>query len=141
MAQQTGQNLPPPQSPFVTPETGILSYDGYQYLLSTIDQLSSEMPTATITTGLVSTGTNQATALLLSTQWNEVDTVASGTGVLLASFQPGQAQTVFNGGSNPLLVYPPPGLQINALVANAPFTINAGSSTKFDTTSATQIRT
>lgn len=141
MGQQTGQNLPPPQSPFVDTQTGVLSYDGYQYLLSTVDALESQIPTATTSTGLVATGTNQSTALQLSTQWNEVDTVPAGTGVLLASFQPGQAQTVFNGGTNPLLVYPPPGMQINALGQNAAFTISAGSSMKFDFTSSVQIRT
>src|SRR5580698_8882175 len=126
MGQQTGQNLPPPQSPFVDPQTGVLSYDGYQYLLSTVDELESQIPTATTATGLMATGTNQATALLLSSQWNEVNTVPAGTGVLLASYLPGQAQTVFNQGTNPLLVYPPVGMQINALGQNAAFTINAG---------------
>lgn len=141
MAQTTGRNLPPPQSPFVDPTTGVLSYDGYQYLLSLLNQASSQVPTSTVDNGLTATGKNQATALQLSSQWNEVDTVAAGTGVLLASYVPGQAQTVFNASANPLNVYPPPGSQINALGANAPFVLAAGTRATFDFTSGTQIRT
>lgn len=141
MASVGGQNLPLQQSPFVDPQTGVLSYDGYQYLLSIINKASSAIPTATVATGLVAKGTNQATALQLSSQWNEVDTVAAGTGVLLSSYDPGQSQAVFNGGSNPLSVYPPPGMQINALGANAAFSLAAGSRANFNFVSDAQIRT
>lgn len=142
MAQTTGRNLPPPQSPFVDSGSFNLSYDGYQYLLSLLAFSSSQIPTATIDNGLVSTGTNQATALLLSSQWNEVDTVPAGSGVLLASYQPGQSQVVFNGDpSQALLVYPPPGMSINALAVNVAFSLASGSRATFDFTSDTQIRT
>lgn len=141
MAQTTGQNLPPPQSPFVDPVTGFLADDGYQYLLSLLASAASTQATATTATGLKATGTNQATALQLSSQWNEVDTVAAGTGVLLSALQVGQSQTAFNGSANALLVYPPPGSQINALGANVAFSLAAGSRATFDFTSATQIRT
>lgn len=141
MAQTTGRNLPPPQSPFVDPKTGSLSDTGYQYLLSLLNFESSQIPSATVDNGLVATGTNQATALQLSSQWNEFVTVASGTGALLSAYQPGQSQTVFNGGTNPLLVYPPPGSRINALAVNVAFSIAAGTRSTFDFTSDTQIRT
>lgn len=134
-----GQNLPVPQSPFVNPQSGTLSYDGYQYLLSLLAQASGS--TATVASSLTSTGTNQATALQLSSQWNEVDTVASGTGVLLSAYQAGQSQVVFNEGTNPLLVYPAPGIQINALGNNVAFSLAAGSRGTFNFVSSTQIRT
>lgn len=140
MAQTTGLNLPPPQSPFVDPKTGVLSNDGYQYLLSTLAALANSQANATIDNGLVATGTNQATALQLSAQWNEIDTVPAGTGALLAAFNAGQSQTVFNQGANPLKVYPPPGMQIDALGENVDFPLAAGSRVTFDFTSATQIR-
>lgn len=140
MAQTTGQNLPPPQSPFVDPSTGVLSNDGIQYLLSLLNTAASTQATATVEQGLVAKGTNQATALQLTAQWNEVDTVAAGSGVLLSAFQPGQSQVVFNEGANPLNVFPPPGAQINAMVANAPFPLAAGTRGTFEFVSATQIR-
>lgn len=141
MAQTTGQNLPPPQSPFVDPKTGFLSDDGYQYLLSLLNAAASSQATATVDGPLTATGTNQATALQLSAQWNEVDTVPIGSGALLSALNEGQSQTIFNNGANPLLAYPPPGGNINALAANAPFSIAAGSRATFDFISATQIRT
>ena len=137
----TGQNLPVQQSPFVDTKTGFLTYDGYQYLLSILNKAAGQIPTASVATALVATGTNQATALQLSSQWNEVDTVAANTGVLLSSYQPGQAQTVFNGDTNPLSIYPPPGMQINALGVNAAFSLTAGLRATFDFISSTQIRT
>lgn len=140
MAQTTGFNLPPPQEPFVDPKSGILSYTGYQYLLSLLNAAASSQSTSTVDTGLVATGTNQATALQLVKQWNEVDTVAPGTGVLLSAYQKGQAQTVFNQGANALLIYPPPGSQIDALGVNVAYSLASGARVTFDFTSATQIR-
>jgi hypothetical protein len=142
MAQTTGQNLPLPQAPFVNSKDGTLSYDGYQYLLSLLNVNAGKIPTATVSTGLTSTGTNQATALQLSDQWNEVDTVPSGTGVLLAAYQPGQSQIVFNGDpANSLNVYPPPGFQINSIGANAAFLLAHGTRATFEFFSDSQIRT
>lgn len=140
MAQMTGRNLPPPQSPFVDAGTFNLSYDGYQYLLSLLAAAANTQATATVATALKSTGTNQATALLLTSQWNEVDTVAAGTGVLLPAYQPGQSVTVFNADpSNSLNVYPAPGMEIDALGANQPYTIVAGKMQVFNTVSSAQI--
>lgn len=141
MAQTTGSNLPPPQSPFVDNGSLNLSYDGYQYLLSLLNKAASDQATSTVDSGLTAKGTNQATALQLSSQWNEVDTVPAGAGVLLSAFQEGQSQTVFNEGTNPLLVYPPPGSNINALTENAAFSLASGSRATFDFISSTQIRT
>lgn len=127
-----GRDLPPPQSPFVDKDTRNLSYDGYQFLLSLLNAATNSIPTASVGDGLTATGTNQATALQLSSQWNEVDTTPVGTGVLLSGYQPGQAQVVLNAGVNPLKVYPPPGMQINALGVNAPFALGAGLRQTFD---------
>lgn len=140
MAQTTGFNLPPPQEPFVVAGSLSLSYSGYQFLLSGFNSAASSLPTATVAPGLAASGTNQATALQLTAQWNEVDTVEVGTGVLLSAYQVGQSQTVFNGSVNPLLVYPPPGLQIDALGDNEPYSLPAGSRIAFETWSDSQIR-
>lgn len=137
----TGKDLPLPQTPFVDPKTGVLSNDGYQYFLSLINKLATSIPTTTIATGLSAQGTTQATALLLSAGWNEVDTASvADNGVLLDSLQPGRAQTVFNESGIAINVYPAPGLQINALAMNAPFALGNNTRVTFDFTSATQIR-
>ena len=123
-----GRNLPPPQSPFVDKGTFNLSYDGYQFLLNLLNTATSALSQQTVNTGLTSSGATQATALQLNAQWNEIDSVPAGTGALLAAYQPGQQQIVFNDDpSNALLVYPSPGAQINALGANNPITLAANS--------------
>lgn len=139
MAQTTGQNLPPPQEPFVNVNL-TLSDSGYQFQLSLLNKASSAKVTATVDQGLAATGVNQATALQLSAEWNEVDTVPAGSGVLLSAYQPGQSQTVFNLGAHALLVYPPPGLQIDALGVNAAYSLAVGLRITFDFMSETQIR-
>lgn len=138
---QTGQNLTPPQSQFVDPATGELAQDGYQYFLGLINQLSNAWPIASIATGLKAAGSTQATALALTEQWNEVDVASGGqNSVLLAPLQPGQSQTVFNNSGMTIDVFPPVGLQIDALGENAEFSLANGSRLTFDFTSTTQIR-
>lgn len=141
MAQTTGFNLPPPQTPFVDPKTGILDWTGYQYLLSILAAAANSQTTASVAEGLEATGNNQATALQITSEWNEVDSVPNGTGVLLSVMPPGQSQTVFNGDpAQALLVYPPPGVQIDALGENEPYSLAHGTRLAFETWSATQIR-
>lgn len=135
----TGQNLPPPQTPFVLP-SGVLSNDGYQFLLDLISNALQMQVTASVATGLVATGTNQATALLLTNNWNEVDTVATGSGVLLASLNMGQQQLVSNNSGSALAVYPPPGMQIDSLAVNQAYSLAAGTRVSFDYFSTVQIR-
>lgn len=136
-----GRNLPPPQSPFVDTGTLNLSYDGYQFLLSLLNAATNSVPTASVDVGLTATGTNQATALQLNSQWNEIDTATLlGNGVLLAAYQPGQSQIVYNNALVTVNVYPPPGAQINALGINGAFGLAPGSRQSFDFFTANQIR-
>lgn len=71
---------------------------------------------------LTATGTGQSDALTLTAIINQVTTTASGTGVKV-SLGAGAWQMVYNGGANPLNVYPPSGATINQLAANAGFTL------------------
>lgn len=64
-------------------------------------------------------GTTQATATLLINAINVLDTVTSGSGVILQLAGVGTSQTVYNGGANAVRVYPPVGMQINGLTANS----------------------
>lgn len=139
MAQTTGRNLPPPQSAFVDKLLN-LSHDGYQYLLSLLAAASSAIATSSVDTGLVSRGTNQATALQLNAQWNEIANVPLASGVLLQALQPGQSQTVFNQGANALNIYPPPGMRIDALGVNLAYALPSGARHTFDFLTAGQIR-
>lgn len=91
-------------------------------------------------TGLTATGTTQGTALLLAADYNEVSTVAAGSGVVMPATSSGASITVWNRGANALKVYPPSGGAINGLSANAPFVIMAGYSNTFEATSSTQFR-
>ena len=77
----------------------------------------------TTQSGLTATGTTQADALAL-TDVNEFTTVASGTGGLIPlGCNRGDDIFVYNIGANTLTVYPPVGESINALSANAGFSV------------------
>ena len=93
-----------------------------------------------VITGLVATGSTQADALQLTTDWNEVITSAAGSGVQLSPLQPGQPQRVYNGGSNGLNVYPQIGVAIDALDVNMPYVLAPGKTQEFDGYSSTQLR-
>jgi hypothetical protein len=83
-----------------------------------------------VSVGLTATGTTQPGALGLVQNFNEVTTVAAGSGVRLPAGTTqsvtGLEVTVWNVGANTLNVYPPTAAQINALGLNLPDTIAAG---------------
>ena len=72
-----------------------------------------------LNTGLTAAGTTQSDAYLLIGDSNFFTTVASGAGAILNStWSQGSSQTVYNGGANPLTVYPPTSSQLNNLPTN-----------------------
>lgn len=70
-------------------------------------------------TAISAAGSGQSDATSITSIVNQVTTVASGAGVKV-TFTAGY-QVVYNGGANPLKVYPPSGGSINQLVSNAAF--------------------
>ena len=76
---------------------------------------------STVGSALTAAGTTQATALVLSNDFNTV-TLGSG-GVALAALQPGQFMLVFNLVGGNLNVYPASNGQIDALAVNAPYVL------------------
>ena len=90
--------------------------------------------------GLTATGTTQANALALPSEWNEVTTTASNTGVILNAFGVGFNSIVFNAGANTLKIYPPVGCAIDALGTNNPYSLASGASRDFYQLTATQFR-
>lgn len=91
-------------------------------------------------TSISAAGTSQGTATELTATDNEVTTVASGAGVVLASkLAAGDEQTVFNAGANALKVYPPSGFRIRPLAANAAMTLPVNTACLFKCVSSTII--
>jgi len=76
---------------------------------------------------LTATGSAQGDALALNAVFNIVTTAAASSGVRLLVSEPGSELVVKNLGANTLNVYPATGQAINALAANAAFTIAASS--------------
>lgn len=91
-------------------------------------------------TSISAAGTTQGTATELTAADNELTTVAAGSGVALsASLAAGDSQTVFNAGANAVKVYPPSGMKINALAANAPMTLATNTGCIFKCVSTTRV--
>ena len=77
-----------------------------------------------VATGLTASGTDQSGAYECTHAKNSFTTVAAGAGAKLdSSAAAGDDQMIYNGGANPLTVYPPSGAQINALGSNQPMTL------------------
>jgi hypothetical protein len=91
-------------------------------------------------TSVSAAGTTQGTATELTSTDNEVTTVGSGAGVVLSSkLAPGDEQTVFNGGVNPLKVYPTSGMKINNLAADSPMLLSVNTGVLFKCISTTRV--
>ena len=91
-----------------------------------------------VATGLTAAGTTQATATALAKQKNVFSTVAAGAGAILPNAGAGVRITIINRGASALLVYPLIGGIIDALAANAAFSVAAGTVKGFEQVSATQ---
>lgn len=92
----------------------------------------------TKSSSLTSAGTNQATGLLLQSEYNEFGTVAASSAAVLPTsaqvplgLSAGDVLVVVNFGANPLLVFPPVGGFINALAVNTSLSVAAGKIAEF----------
>ena len=93
-----------------------------------------------VATSVAAAGTTQATATELTAAACEVTSVAAGAGVVLSSqLAAGDSQGVFNAGANAVKVYPPTGMQINALAANVPMTLAVNTGCMFQCVSTTRV--
>ena len=93
-----------------------------------------------VATSVSAAGTTQGTATELTSADSEVTTVSAGTGVVLSSqLAAGDEQSVFNAGANALKVYPPSGMKINSLAANAAMTLGTNTGVIFKCVSTTRV--
>lgn len=76
--------------------------------------------------GLIATGTTQATALALIGENNVFSTVGTSSGAILPVGESSKTILVYNGGANALSIYPPVGGSINALSTNTAYSLGAG---------------
>lgn len=72
---------------------------------------------------LTATGTTQGNAFPLPADVCKFTTVAAGTGTILPACNGGDSGTLYNGGANALLIYPPVGGKINGLGTNAGYSV------------------
>jgi hypothetical protein len=86
---------------------------------------------AAFMTGIVAQPGGQSDATLLTARSNNVTVVASNTGVLLNAGILGGWQRIYNSGTNPLLVYPPLGTQIQGYGSNVAAQIVVGGNAGF----------
>jgi expansin (peptidoglycan-binding protein) len=92
-----------------------------------------------VATALTAAGTTQATALALGPlDVNMIGTCAAGAGVILLTGAPGDKTTVYNGGANACLVYPPVGAKVNSLTTNAGVTLATNTAILMTCVSGTQ---
>jgi hypothetical protein len=110
------------------------STSSYTY---SINVLFSGFLKQTPSTGLTAAGSTLGTALALTKNYNDVTTVAAGTGVILSATL-GVEYVIWNHGANTLNIYPPSSGQLNALGANNPLTLAAGSCVTIYMTTAAQ---
>lgn len=131
--------FPPPNTPVVKPD-GTMSTQGMAFwraLWGRTGQLTG-IPN-TVGLALTAAGTTQADALALINDWNQLTIVAALSGAILPGLTGGQSVLVANEGANALSVYPPVGSAIDALGANAAYSLASTKLQLFSFFSATVI--
>lgn len=93
---------------------------------------------ATVNDSVTASGTTQATATELESEWNVVTSTPAGSGVMLDGFNVGVSTTIFNRGGNTLKVYPPFGMKIDSLATNAAYSLTNGKAQIFSQNSDSQ---
>lgn len=89
---------------------------------------------------VVAAGTTQATATLLVNGMNGILTAPANSGVMLnANSLTSDCQIVYNGGANPVKVYPPVGSKINGLPINTGMILATNTACQFWFLNDTQI--
>lgn len=84
-------------------------------------------------------GTTQGTATALTADINFISTAPANSGVILYAGTKGDSQIVYNGGANPVLVYPPTGSKINQVSANTGVVLPTNTFCEYFIVSSTQI--
>lgn len=146
-SQAFSQNFPGPKT-VVVDKQGTFTQIGL-YLLRAlwlrtgqgngiIPQVSG-FPESQNTGPLTATGNSQATALVLTDDWNNFGTVPVGSGCMLQALKPGQDVWVWNNTLNNLNVFPNVGYNIDAGNANAAQILAPGKLRNFSCWTQTQI--
>lgn len=113
-----------PQGPVIDLKTGRFTTDGQFFNLSLFNRTGgSDGIGPMVSAPLTAAGNSQATALLLAADWNDVETVPVGSGVIFPSMKPGTDIWVFNGNATSVNVYPFVGAAIDQLAVNAAFVL------------------
>jgi hypothetical protein len=99
--------------------------------LGMANSLALEIGQDSASANLTATGSNAATALSLTADFNIFGTVAASTGAMLPAAEGQPDQVIYNGGANALSVYPQTGEIINGLSAGAAFSVGAGKAAIF----------
>ena len=92
----------------------------------------------TVGSALTATGTLQSDAYAIVYAVNEFTTVAANTGAVLPSSNTGMTILIYNGGANPLKVYPHSGATINSLATNAAMLLAKSTTVQLTCVSATR---
>jgi hypothetical protein len=108
------------------------------YLDSTGAVAQITLPAQSISSSITAAGTTQGTATALSAAINYISTAAANSGVLLAGSL-GNPETVYNGGANPVNVYPPVGARINQMASNSPHILPINTCARYEPLTSTQI--
>ena len=112
---------------------------GYKVMGAGVQGLAVQALCMDAATGISAAGTTQGTATVLTAAVNFVGTVAAGTGVILpANSTAGDGILIYNGGANPLKVYPTTGAKVNGLATNAGFILATNTAVELWCGSSTQ---
>lgn len=112
---------------------------GHKLFASGLNPLAVSAIGNDVNAGVSAAGTTQGTATELTNCLNGLTTVAASSGVRLYAGSAGDWQLVYNGGANPVNVYPPTDARINGIAVNSPHVMGTSTACVYFFLSATQV--
>ena len=112
---------------------------GYKVFAAGLTDLATRALVMDVNAAVSAAGTTQGTATALTNTLNFVSTAAASSGVVLYTGSAGDCQIVYNGGANPVKVYPPSSAKINGLATNAAHTLATNTACEYWFVSQTQV--
>lgn len=134
---QTEINMPTADMPLSITQDGKPSQIWWRFWFALLTRTLQTVQ-ATVNDAVTAAGTTQGTATALESEWNVITSGALNTGVVLDGFNIGVSTTVFNESGSTKKVYPPSGMQIDALGTNAAYSLTNGKQQAFSQVSDTQ---
>lgn len=134
---QSPINMPTADMPLTMGNDGKPTQIWWRFWFALLRRTLQTVPNTT-NNSVTAAGTTQTDAVVLDSEWNVIVSTPANSGGILTAFGIGVSSTVMNVGGATVKVYPPIGMEIDALGMNNPYSLANNKTQIFNQVSTTQ---